>query len=208
MAFGGLGPDLLLSPHQKPQESGSRGSATMQIFLEPKAPHEWELKSNCYAWHVTVMKWRLNTVTQLNAECGKPLQIRCIWHVWSCTLRLTFTMLQNTENAIAVWQSGLSSCVFQQNILHTNCTLWMDNDLNIQFLRDKVPMVVRCFGSKFLPMCDSLRGWVATLAYLFAWCAFLLLIIPSTSALNAKLVLMVWRMQTIKTKTQFCAICW
>lgn len=94
--------------------------------------------------------------------------IRCIWHVWSCTLRLTFTMLQNTENAIAVWQSGLSSCVFQQNILHTNCTLWMDNDLNIQFLRDKVPMVVRCFGSKFLPMCDSLRGWVATLAYLFA----------------------------------------
>jgi hypothetical protein len=67
-------------------------------------------------------------------------------------------------------------------------------------------MVVRCFGSKFLPMCDSLRGWVATLAYLFAWCAFLLLIIPSTSALNAKLVLMVWRMQTIKTKTQFCAI--
>ena len=45
----------------------------VQIFLEPKAPHEWELKSNCYTWHVTVMKWRLNTVTQLNAECGKPL---------------------------------------------------------------------------------------------------------------------------------------
>ena len=31
----------------------------VQIFLEPKAPHEWELKSNCYAWHVTVMKWKL-----------------------------------------------------------------------------------------------------------------------------------------------------
>ena len=31
----------------------------LQIFLEPKAPHEWKLKSNCYAWHVTVMKWKL-----------------------------------------------------------------------------------------------------------------------------------------------------
>ena len=49
-----------------------------------------------------------------------------------------FDDLQNTGNAITIWQKGLTSRVFQQTILHTNCKFWIDNDLNIIFLPAKI----------------------------------------------------------------------